>query len=110
MSLKHIHYAAILFGLSSPAALAQEANIQITIRNHRFEPAETHAPAGRPVTLVVTNADATPEEFESKSLRVERVIPGGASSIFKLRALQPGRYRFFGEFNEATAVGNLIVE
>ncbi len=102
----------IVFGLLSaiPAAHAQEVSLQLSISNHRFQPAEIRAPAGRPINLKVINADATPEEFESKDLRVERVIPGKGQTIFKLRPLQPGRYRFFGDFNEATANRFLVVE
>jgi hypothetical protein len=50
-----------------------------------------------------------PEEFESKSLRVERVIAGGATSVIKVRPLSPGSY-LFGEFNDVTAQGTLVIE
>lgn len=100
--------AALL--VSSSAGYAQDATIQITIRNHRFEPSRPHAPAGTPLVLNITNADPTPEEFESKTLRVEKVIPGNSSAQIRLRPLKPGAYNFFGEFNEATAQGALIVE
>jgi hypothetical protein len=99
-----------LFTGTSTLALAQGVTLQLTIKNHRFQPAEVKAPAGQPLTLRVINADPTPEEFESKNLRVERVIPGNSEATFKLRPLQPGRYRFFGDFNEATANGFLVVE
>ncbi len=102
--------AALMLTLAGSAAFAQQTTIQITIRNHRFEPAQPKAPQGVPLTLVVRNADKTPEEFESKTLRVEKVIPGGATSTIRLRPLKPGKYNFFGEFNEATAQGALIVE
>ncbi len=100
---------ALLLG-ANITAMAQEINLQIRLKNHRFEPSELKAPAGRPIVLRVINDDASPEEFESKDLRVERVIAANAESIFKLRPLQPGRYQFFGEFNEATAQGSLLVE
>lgn len=100
--------AALLSPLS--VAVAQDVTVLITIRNHRFEPARPHAPAGRPIVLNITNADSTPEEFESKTLRVEKVIPGKSSVQIRLRPLSPGTYNFFGEFNEATAQGALIVE
>lgn len=108
--MKRIALAFLITLASGACAHAQEISLKLTISNHRFQPAEIRAPAGRPIALTVVNADATPEEFESKDLRVERVIPGKSQSVFRLRPLQPGRYRFFGEFNEATAVGFLIVE
>lgn len=96
----------------APGARAEEPyEVKITIRNHRFEPAELEVPAGRPLRLVVTNADPTPEEFESVGLGVERVIPGGATATFNTRPLRANRnYSFFGEFNQATAQGRFIVK
>lgn len=92
------------------AGWAQEPAVRITIQNHRFQPAEVRIRAGAPATLLVRNADATAEEFESKQLRVEKVIPGNSEAVIQLRALQPGRYKFYGEYNEATAQGVLVVE
>ena len=67
-------------------------------------------PAGVKVRLKVINSDATPEEFESHELNREKVIAGGATATIFVGPLEPGRYPFFGEFNEATAQGVLIVE
>lgn len=49
-------------------------------------------------------------EFESKTLRVEKVVAGNAEITLKLRPLVPGRYCFYGDFNEATADGAIIVD
>jgi heme/copper-type cytochrome/quinol oxidase subunit 2 len=92
------------------AALAQESTLSVSIKDHRLSPAEIHAPANTAVTLVVKNLDATPEEFESKHLRVEKVVSGGGSITLHLRPLSPGRYRFFGDYHEDTAEGFLVVE
>src|SRR5919199_950330 len=96
---------AVLLSLATPASAQEAVAVRLTIKDHRFQPAEVKVPAGRPITLRVRNADPTPEEFESKTLRVERVIPGNSETTFQMRALQPGRYKFFGEFHEATAQG-----
>ena len=92
---------------SAPSFAAEYA---LTIKNNRFQPSEIRVPANAPFTLKVHNADATPEEFESKTLRVEKVIPGGGVGVFQMRALKPGRYTFFGEFHEDTAQGALVAE
>ena len=90
---------------------AQETvSLEIVIKNHRFEPAELRAPKGKAIKLTVKNADPTPEEFESKVLRVEKVIAGNSEAVFNLKPQQPGRYKFFGEFHEKTAQGFLVVE
>jgi len=92
------------------AAFAQETSLSVAIQNHRFSPAELHAPANTPIALTVKNLDPTPEEFESKQLRVEKVVAGGASTTVRIRPLAPGKYRFFGDYHEDTAEGFLVVE
>ena len=66
--------------------------------------------AGQPFVLVITNKDATPEEFESKELRVEKVVPGNKTLKVRMGALKPGTYKFFGEYHEATAKGRIVAE
>ena len=102
--------APLALAAIGPASAQDAASLQLSIRNHRFEPAELKAPAGKPLTLKVKNLDATPEEFESKTLRVEKIIAGNGEATIQLRALQPGRYKFFGEYHESTAQGVLVVE
>ena len=89
---------------------AAEPEVQLVIKNHRFEPAEIKVPAGQRIKLLVHNQDPTPEEFESHSLNREKLIPGGAKATLYIGPLKPGRYAFFGEFNEATAKGTVVVE
>jgi plastocyanin len=106
-----VAFAAPLALLAVASASAQDATtLQLSIKNNRFEPAEIKAPAGKALTLKVKNLDATPEEFESKTLRVEKIIAGNGEATIQLRALQPGRYKFFGEYHESTAQGVLVVE
>lgn len=108
--LKVLFFVAGAALLLAGGARAEPATVTLTIKDHRFDPAELRIPANQPATLVVKNLDATPEEFESKPLRVEKVIPGNGTATFPLRPLGPGRYRFFGEFHEDTARGEIIVE
>jgi len=96
--------------LGSGAALAADFELALTIKNHRFEPAEPVVPANQRVRLTVHNQDKTPEEFESKALGREKIIPGGAKAVIFVGPLKPGRYPFFGEFNEATAQGALVAQ
>ena len=96
---------------SAAAAAAEPMEIHIKIKQHRFEPEKIEVPAGQRLKLIVTNADATPEEFESKVLRIERVILGGQSATFNVRPLNKGQtYKFFGEFHEDTAQGELTAK
>jgi plastocyanin len=109
------HLAAALAALAFPVLLggiahAAEPELLLVIKNHRFEPAEVKVKAGEKVKLIVHNQDSTPEEFESHSLKREKVIPGGQKATILIGPLKPGRYTFFGEFHEKTAQGVVIAE
>ncbi len=67
-------------------------------------------PANQRVVITVINDDTTPEEFDSKALKVEKVIPGKSKGVVRIGPLKPGRYPFIGEFHEATAKGVVIAE
>jgi hypothetical protein len=102
--------AMALAVLGAPAvnALAQEFNL--VIRNHKFEPEEIRVPAGKRVSVYVTNEDATPEEFDSSALKVEKVIAGRSKALVRIGPLDAGRYEFMGEFHAETAKGVVIAE
>lgn len=90
--------------------LAASDTVTISIKDHRFDPDEITVPAGKQVTLVVKNMDATPEEFESRELNREKVIAGGAEGRVLIGPLEPGTYSFFGEFHEDTAKGRIVAK
>lgn len=96
--------------LSSTAVPAEDTpTFEIIIKDHKFAPSVIEVPANRKIKLVIKNQDPTPEEFESYPLNREKVIPGGAQAIIFIGPLEPGTYPFFGEFNQATAQGKIIV-
>ena len=95
--------------LLAPASLRAQ-DVTITIKNHRFTPSEVKVPANKRVQITVVNDDPTPEEFESHEMKVEKVIPGKSKGVVRIGPLAPGRYPFFGEFNQATAKGVVIAE
>ena len=98
----------VLWGIG--ALHAEETTIQLTIRNHKFEPAEVVIPAGQKVKLVIENQDSTAEEFESYDLNREKVVPANGSVVIFVGPLQPGRYPFFGDFNRDSAQGVLVAK
>ena len=102
-------FASALFGIAPPAHAQEAANVSVSIKNHGFQPAEVAAPANVPIVLRVKNLDPTPMEFESVSLRVEKVVTGNSEGIIRLRPLAPGRYNFFDDFNPQ-ANGVLVVK
>ncbi len=101
---------AVLFATSTAAAAAAPAEMHITLRAHRYNPAEIRIPANTKIRLVVDNQDSTPEEFDSYALNREKVIPGRTTATIYIGPLAPGRYPFMGEFNAATAQGAVVVQ
>ena len=99
--------AAVLCCLTS-VALADVATATLVIQEHRFVPTDLVVPAGKKIKLTVENRDASPEEFESYALNREKLIAGKASSIVWIGPLAPGRYAYFGDFNQKTAQGVII--
>jgi len=93
----------------APAALRAD-ELTLTIKDHKFTPTEIKVPANKRVEITVINDDATPEEFESKPMKVEKMIPGKSKGVVRIGPLKAGRYPFVGEFHESTAKGVVIAE
>ena len=100
--------ALAIFGAS--ATWAAEGEYTLVIQDHRFQPTELVVPAGKKIKLRVENRDASAEEFESHDLNREKVISRKSSATIFIGPLAAGRYRFVGEFNEATAQGVIIAQ
>src|SRR5512135_533673 len=101
---------ALALLLAVAPALARADDRTLTIKDHTFTPAEIKVPANQRVQLTVINEDATPEEFDSSALKVEKVVPGKSKGIVRIGPLKPGRYPFIGEYHEATAKGVVVAE
>ncbi len=101
---------AALIAFAPVNASAQDAAFTITIKDHKFDQTELKVPANKRITLTVINDDATPEEFDSKALKVEKVVPGKSKGVVRFGPLAPGKYPFIGEYHEATAKGTVIAE
>ncbi|QOG19209.1 cupredoxin domain-containing protein [Bradyrhizobium sp. SEMIA] len=93
----------------STASAEQATEIQISYSNGQFQPHEVRAPADKPVVFRIRNLDGKAMEFESTSLRVEKVVTAKSQGVINVRALKAGRYEFYDDFNEK-ARGALVVE
>jgi hypothetical protein len=103
--------AAALVLLPAPIAHADDVvPLSLALKDHHFAPTEIDAPANKKIVLELSNQDSTPAEFESKTLRVEKVVAGGGKISIQIRALAPGRYRFFDDYHEDTTEGFLVVK
>lgn len=94
----------------SGAGAQTATEIQLSYKDKKFDPAEISAPANTPIVIKLKNLDAKAMEFESKTLKVEKVVAGGSDATINVRAQKPGRYEFFDEYNEKTARGALVVK
>jgi heme/copper-type cytochrome/quinol oxidase subunit 2 len=84
--------------------------IAVTLKDHKFTPAQIAVPANQPIVVQLTNQDATAEEFDSTALKVEKVVAGNSEGDVHIRPLDPGRYPFMGEYHPATAQGVVIAK
>lgn len=93
-------------------ALAHASEVSISLADGVITPQTVEVPADTEVTLKVTNAGATPAEFESKQLHIETIIAPGQSADIALRALPAGSYGFVEEFHENldTARGTIVAK
>ena len=112
MLLKTTFLAAVCLAVSAiSGAKAQSATeIQLSYKDKKFDPAEISAPANTPIVIKLKNLDAKAMEFESKPLKIEKVVAGGGDATINVRAQKPGRYEFVDEYNEKVARGALVVK
>jgi hypothetical protein len=95
-------------GVSS--VFASEPIFEVMIKNHQFEPNRIEIPANQKVKLHIKNMDKTAEEFESHTLKREKIIKGNSEAFIIVGPLTPGEYPFEGEFNPKTAQGVVVAK
>jgi heme/copper-type cytochrome/quinol oxidase subunit 2 len=100
----------MIFTLLFPYLAISGEPTLITIHDHQFSPKEIHLPANQRFDITVKNEDTSLEEFESPGLKVEKVVPAGATLVIHVKPISPGRYTFVGEYHEKTARGLAVVE
>ena len=97
-------FVALLF-----AAFAVHAQDVVTVslvaRDGKFDPATIEVPAGKRIKVEVSNEGKTPIEFESKALKIEKVLAPGAKSSVVI----PGEVnkRYFRPAAEDHAAGTI---
>ena len=110
MTMRILIPAAVgALALLQPVWAESPAEVRVTYSNGQFQPGVVNAPVDKPVVIRVKNLDAKALEFESTSLRVEKVVAAKSEGVVNVRALKAGRYEFYDDFN-AGAHGALVVE
>jgi hypothetical protein len=82
----------------------------LVFRQHRFVPARIEVPAHVKFQLKVQNTDDSSDEFESVDLNREKLVAPGQTITVFLGPLDPGEYKFFGDFHQDTAQGVLVAK
>jgi hypothetical protein len=77
-----------------------QSEICLTYANGQFEPKEPTVAADAPLTIRVKNMESKAIEFESETLKLEKVIAANSEAILNVRAMKSGRYEFYNDFNE----------
>ena len=101
---------AATLATTASAWAAGEPEFSLVLEGHKFKPDRLEIPAGKKVKLLVENKDATPAEFESETLKVEKVIPGKGKAVVFVGPLKAGEYKFVDEYNEKTATGVVVAK
>lgn len=100
-----------IFFMSNIANAASDIiEVDLFIKDHKFEPKILELPAGKKIRITIYNQDATIEEFESIDLKREKIVLGKSKTRVILAPLKPGKYEFFGEFHAETAQGTIIIK
>lgn len=102
--------AGVVSALPAVAPASSSERFELTLKDHKFEPARIQVPAGQVFTLLVRNTDASPEHFDSRDLRIEKVIAGKSEGLISIRPLKPGEYHFTGLHNKKSAKGVIVAK
>lgn len=102
---------AVLFLLTINTLMADELPlVELRIKDHKFNLERIEVKANQRIKFRVYNDDSMSEEFESRSLIVEKFIGPKKSLTFILGPFKPGTYEYFGDFHPTTAKGILVVK
>ncbi len=113
MLLRSIFAAGLVAGAMLAAAAparCDDDTYTLTIKDRQFMPGEIRIPAGKKISLIVKNLDATPSEFESTDLNREKVVTGGSAVTVFIGPLRPGSYEFFDDFNPDATHGRIVAQ
>lgn len=101
----------ILALVLSTSLMAQDISvIELRIKDHKFNKEQLEVKANEKFKIKVFNDDASSEEFESKTMIVEKFIGPKKSLVITLGPLKPGTYEYFGDFHKSSAKGILIAK
>jgi hypothetical protein len=113
--INSLRYAAILaaalFVLPiGNQAFAADTSYALTLKDHKFSPAELTIPANTKVKISLKNLDKETAEFISDDFKGGKLVPGGKEASFFIGPLKAGVYEFHDEYHEAQSKTRLTVK
>jgi hypothetical protein len=84
--------------------------VTLRFKDHKFDIEHIELKANQRYKFKVYNDDSMSEEFESRSMIVEKFIAPKKAINFILGPFRPGTYEFFGCFHPSTAKGKVVVK
>lgn len=96
--------------LPRPAAASDMPSYDLTLDNGKLIPEVLEVKAGEKFVIQLHNAGNTPAEFESNSLRKEKVLAPGVKSFVVIHPLRAGSYDFFDDFHLPDARGKVVAK
>jgi hypothetical protein len=95
----------------SNVAMAEDLKvIELHIKDHKYDLEKIEVEANKKFKLKIYNDDSSSEEFESRSMVVEKFIGPKKSIIITLGPLKPGTYDYFADFHKSTGKGVLTAK
>ena len=84
--------------------------VELSLKEHKFSPADVTVPANQKFQIKVTNGDEGPAEFESHDLKVEKIVVPGGTVTVTAGPLKPGTYQFFDDYHPDDAKGTVTAK
>lgn len=83
---------------------------ELTFKDGQLSTKRLEVPAGKRFKIIVHNKGKTPIEFESLSLRKEKVLAPQSTSFVVINPISKGEYPFYDEFHMATTKGVIVAK
>ncbi len=99
-----------LLTLGGGARAGETPTFQLVFKDGVITPLRLNVPANTRFRLELKNTGKSPAEFESKPLRLEKVLAAESSSVLVIRTLDPGEYVFFDDFHPDAPQATLVAK
>ncbi len=100
----------VICACAVPAGAADDPVFRIEFADGKITPQRLEVPANTRFKIELINSGKTPIEFESTTLKKEKVVAPESQSFIVFRTLDPGEYEFFDDFHLDTPPAVLVAK